>query len=132
MNIELNHLLIGFLAHTLGGLIAGLFGWFGHSLYDHSRRKRYHVQFDRDIIEFVHKIRDKFPAKQMPELMRYIVPLASKARFGVDVPPLKEEHSLPKGTTLYCKYCKRNTEPSTEGRCKTCTLGCGLWHEPAK
>ena len=40
----------------------------------------------------------------MPEIMAHIVPLASRARFGVDIPPLNEEHTLPKGTKLHCDF----------------------------
>ncbi len=130
MNAELNQFLSGFLADIMGGLIAGLVGWFAHSKYEKHRRKKYHAQFDRDILEFSHAMRDAIPHEQIPELMALVVPLASRARFGVDMPPLKEEHTLPKGAVLHCKICKQSVEPTTEGRCKTCKLTCGLWHEP--
>ena len=129
MNAELNHVVLGFLAHVLGGLIAGWVGWFGHLIYERRRRKKYHAQFDRDILEFAHTIQAIVTPEQMPELMAHVVPLASKARFGVDTPPLKEEHTLPPGAILHCKICKRSITPTTAGRCKTCKLGCGLWHE---
>lgn len=131
MIADVNHVLTGFLAHVLGGLIAGLVGWFGHSIYERRRRKIYHVQFDRDITQFAEQIHTMVSnTEQMQELMAYVVPLASKARFGMDVPPLKEEHTLPQGVTLQCKFCKLPVEPTTEGRCKTCNVGCSLWHTP--
>ncbi len=82
MNAEL--LVLGFIAHICGGLIGGLVGWFGHSIYEHRRRKKYHAQFDRDIIEFIENFQGTVPADQMPEIMAHIVPLASRAQYGAD------------------------------------------------
>ncbi len=82
MNAEL--VVLGLLAHICGGLIGGLVGWFGHSIYEHRRRKKYHAQFDRDIIEFIENFQGTVPADQMPEIMAHIVPLASRAQYGAD------------------------------------------------
>ena len=132
MPADLSGVMFGFLADLLGGLIAGLVGWFGHLIYDRRRRRKYHAQFDRDILQFAETIQPSVRPDQMQELMAHVVPLASKARFGVDVPPLTADHTLPKGATLYCKFCEMNIEPTTEGRCKICKLNCGLWHEAAR
>ena len=60
------------------------------------------------------------PPGQIPEIMALVVPLASKARFGVDAPPLKEEHTLPKGVTLYCK--SRSPDPRGLDINETCCI----------
>jgi hypothetical protein len=81
MDADLSGVVFGFLADLLGGLIAGLVGWFGHLIYDRRRRRKYHAQFDRDILQFAETIQTSVRPDQMQELMAHVVPLASKARF---------------------------------------------------
>jgi len=120
----------GFLAHLLGGVIGGLAGWLLHTLYGQLQRRKQHAQFDREISEFVAQLRSLLRREQIPSVMARVVPLASKATFGTQIPPLKEEHLLPAGIKLNCRMCERSIEPSFEGRCPTCKLGCSSYHDP--
>ena len=113
----------GFGAHILGGLIGGLIGWLGHLVYERYRRKKHHAQFDRDVLEFAQEIRGLVALDNIPPLMKKFVPIASKAHFGTEIPPLKEEYIVPEETTLKCRICERDVKPTTEGRCETCKLG---------
>ena len=122
----------GFLAHLIGGIIGGVVGWFLHAAYGLLLRKRQHAQFDREIVEFATQLQRLVSLQEIPTVMARVVPLASKATFGTEVPPLKERHSFPKGVKLNCKICKRSIEPTFEGRCATCKLGCTSYHESAK
>jgi hypothetical protein len=63
--------------------------------------------------------------------MKLAVPLASKARYGVEIPPLKKRDIYydDKSGELHCKLCKKDVRPTSEGRCNNCKLNCSLWHE---
>lgn len=130
MPIDPSQVSEGFLAHVIGGVIGGAVGWFLHVAYAFFQRGKQHARFDREIVEFAEQLQQLLPAEQIPLVMARVVPLASKATFGADVPPLKEHHLLPPGVKLLCKICQRLVEPTADGRCATCKLGCTSYHEP--
>lgn len=129
MVIELEHVITGFLGHVFGGIIGGLTGWFLHIIYTRSQRRKQHAQFDREIETFASQLRNLIPREQIPEVMARVVPLASKAIFGTEIPPLEKEYALPPGTALDCKNCERSIIPTFEGRCPTCRMGCSTYHK---
>jgi len=129
MPLDPTHILEGFWAHLIGGVIGGVAGWLVHSVYHRLQRRRHHAEFDREIIGFVAQLKTVISKDKMPGVMARLVPLVSKATYGSEVPPLKEEYSLPSGVTLDCKMCERSIEPTFEGRCPTCKLGASLYHE---
>ena len=132
MPLDQMYILEGFLAHLLGGIIGGLTGWFLHAIYGKWQRKKQHARFDRDIEEFARRLTSLVSKNEMPTVMAQVVPLASKAAFGTEVPPLKEAYSFPAGVQLNCKLCLRSVVPTFEGRCPTCLLGCSSFHQPAQ
>jgi hypothetical protein len=130
MGLDPVHILEGFTAHLLGGIIGGLTGWFLHTLYGRFQRKRQHAQFDREIEDFVTRLKSLISREEMPLVMERVVPLTSRATFGTEVPPLKEKFSLPTGVKLHCTMCERSINATFEGRCPSCKLGLGSYHEP--
>lgn len=131
MTLEQEHILVGFLAHLIGGIIGGLTGWFLHAIYSRWQRGKQHAHFDREIEQFATHLKSLISKEQMPDVMARVVPLASKAIFGTEIPPLKKVYALPAGSKLGCKMCERSIEPTFDGRCPSCKIGCSLYHEPA-
>jgi hypothetical protein len=128
--MALEHVSQGFIAHLLGGLIGAVVGWSIHVLYRRLKRGSQHAQFDREIVGFAKQLQTLVASEKMPAVMARVVPLACKATFGTEEPPLKETYTIPHGTILGCKLCKRRVEPTSEGRCPTCKLGCSSYHVP--
>jgi hypothetical protein len=126
-----NEILIGFGAHVLGGLIGGVVGWLSHTVFNHLQRKKQHARFNREIIELTERLKGTIPNAEIPKVMERVVPLASRATFGVPEPPLNEVILMPSGAKLDCNICVRTIEPNFEGRCPTCKLGSMSYHVPA-
>lgn len=120
----------GFFAHVIGGVIGGGVGWVMHALYRRWQRRRQHAEFDREVVGFATQLQSLVSDEQIPKVMARFVPVASKATYGIEIPPLKERYSLPQGVTLECDICKRTVEPTFEGRCDTCKLGITSYHRP--
>lgn len=117
-----------------GKVVAGLTGaiivWGIQRLWQWLyQSKKSQAEFRNDIIEFSNSIKDSIPLDKIPSLMALVVPLASKARFGIDSPPLLDNYIIPSNVKLNCKVCKQEVKATTEGRCKTCKLSCSLWHD---
>src|SRR5689334_22166708 len=108
----MNEFWTGLLAHILGGLIGALIGWFAHVFLQWWRRRKSHVLFEGDISDFTQTISGVLSADKIRKLMRQFVPLASKARYGEDVPPLREEYIIPQGIDLHCKICEATITPT--------------------
>jgi len=126
---DISNIAEGFLAHLLGGVLGGVVGWMMHVVYGLWRRGQQHAQFDREIVEFANELKSLVRLDEIPNVMKRVVPLASKATFGTDTPPLKEKYVLPTDSKVECGICERSVKPTHEGRCETCKLGLTSYHK---
>lgn len=129
MTPHLIEVMLGFAAHVVGGLIAGLVGWFCHAVYERCQRRKQHARFDSDIQRFARTLKDTVRAEDRPKVMAQVVPLASRATFHDSVPPLNQHVELLPTVELRCNICERRVKPEHDGRCGTCKLGHSSWHE---
>ncbi len=135
--LELYPMINGFISSIIAGILAGLVAAavssFFKSIFEKHRRRIYDEQFDRDIKQFSYSMKDTISSDKIQELMKLVVPLASKARYGQEVPPSKDGDMkyFKDNTVLHCKICEKKIRPTTEGRCNECKLSCSLWHEPS-